>query len=270
MPAVSADVVINKAKSYVGMTELPPNSNNVIFNTHYYGKAVSGSAYPWCAVFLWDVFRLVGASELFFGGKKCAYTPTLANYYKQLGRWYSTPKVGDLVFYQFSGSSRINHVGIVIEVISNKKIKTIEGNTGSGNDANGGAVMIRDRATTYVKGYGRPDYKGSVSTNSDYSYLQFVKDVQRILNVPVTGNADSATFNATIKVSMTANRRHKIVLPIQKYLDYLGYDVGIPDCDYGIKTKKGVENFQKRWDKTPDGVLDAKERTWKELLKYKG
>ena len=223
----------------------------------------------WCCVFLWDVFRLVGTSELFYDGKKCAYTPTLANYYKSIGRWYSTPKVGDLVFYQFSGSNRINHVGLVIEVISNKKIRTIEGNTGSGNDANGGAVMIRDRATTYVKGYGRPRYTDSVNTDTGYSYLQFVKDVQKALNVPITGNADNTTFEATIKISMAANRRHKVVLPIQKYLQYLGYEVGTPDCDFGIKTKQGLENFQRSWTKNPDGVIDAKGRTWKELLKYK-
>lgn len=267
MAIVSASVVIEKAKSYVGMTELPPNSNNVIFNTHYYGKAVSGSSYPWCAVFLWDVFRLVGASELFYGGKKCAYTPTLANYYKNNGQWYSTPEVGDLVFYQFSGSNRINHVGIVVEVISRTKIKTIEGNTGSGNDANGGAVMLRDRSTTYVKGYGRPRYLGGQVSNSDYTYLQFVKDCQRILNVPVTGVADGNTLNATIKVSRKANRKHPIVLPIQKYLNLLGYNVGKEDGDFGILSENGLKLYQRQWMKNPDGIIDAKGRTWKEMLK---
>ena len=166
MAAVSASKVIAKAKSFVGTKESPANSNNVIFNTHYYGKAVSGSAYPWCAVFLWDVFRLCGASSLFYGGKKCAYTPTLANYYKNNKRWYSTPKVGDIAFFQWAGSNRICHVGLVIEVISSKQVKTVEGNTAVGNDSNGGEVMIRTRNIKDIKGFGRPAYSAESSTAS--------------------------------------------------------------------------------------------------------
>lgn len=32
--------VINKAKEYIGVTEEPPESNNVVFNTDYYGQEV--------------------------------------------------------------------------------------------------------------------------------------------------------------------------------------------------------------------------------------
>lgn len=44
--------VISLAKSECGTTEWPPNSNNVKYNTWFYKKPVSGSAYPWCAVFV--------------------------------------------------------------------------------------------------------------------------------------------------------------------------------------------------------------------------
>ena len=158
MAKVTASKVIAKAKSFLGTKESPKNSNNVIFNTHYYGKAVHGSAYPWCAVFLWDMFRLCGASELFYGGKKCAYTPELANYYKSHKQWYTTPNVGDIAFFQWANSSRICHVGLVIGVISKTQVKTIEGNTAIGNDSNGGEVMIRTRNIKDIKGFGRPNY----------------------------------------------------------------------------------------------------------------
>ncbi len=78
MANISANDIINIAKKYEGVKETPPNSNNVIFNTEYYGKAVSGKAYPWCLVFVWYVFKKAGASALFYDGQKCAYTPTMA------------------------------------------------------------------------------------------------------------------------------------------------------------------------------------------------
>lgn len=260
--------VYAEAKKHVGVKESPANSNNVIFNTEYYGKAVRGSAYPWCCVFLWYVFKHANASDLFYGGNKCAYTPTLANYYKNKKQWYTTPKVGDIVFYQFSGSNRINHVGIVIEVLASNKIKTIEGNTSSSNDANGGAVEIRTRTTKYVKGYGRPSYKAESnksSTDTKYTKTQFIKDLQAAIGVKVTGTANAETLDKTPTLSKTKNNRHKAVFPVQKYLNALGCNCGTPDGDFGSATDAGVKKFQ-TWMKKPDGELTAKGNTWKKLL----
>lgn len=274
MAAVKASVIIAKAKSYVGTKESPANSNNVIFNTDYYGKPVSGSSYPWCCAFLWDIFRMCGASSLFYGGKKCAYTPTLANWFKSNDAFFTTPKVGDIVFYQFKGSSRINHVGIVIEVISGTKIKTIEGNTSSSSDANGGAVEIRTRTTTYVKGYGRPAYASESSstsastankTSSSYTYTQFVKDVQKALGVTVDGSAGPKTIAATVTLSKTKNNKHAAVLPVQKYLNALGYNCGTADGSFGPKTDAAVKKYQ-TWMSNPDGEITAKGKTWKKLF----
>ncbi len=39
---VKASEVIALAKSYVGTKVSTANSNNVIFNTHYYGSKISG------------------------------------------------------------------------------------------------------------------------------------------------------------------------------------------------------------------------------------
>ena len=39
-------------RKQLSVREDPPNSNNVRYNTWYYGREVSGSAYPWCAVFV--------------------------------------------------------------------------------------------------------------------------------------------------------------------------------------------------------------------------
>jgi murein L,D-transpeptidase YcbB/YkuD len=53
---VTADMIVAKAKSQVGTKESPAGSNKVKYNTWYYGKEVSGSAYPWCMAFVSWVF----------------------------------------------------------------------------------------------------------------------------------------------------------------------------------------------------------------------
>ena len=52
---MKASIIIEKAKSFIGTTEYPPNSNNVIFNTDYYGRPVYGANFPWCMTFVWDI-----------------------------------------------------------------------------------------------------------------------------------------------------------------------------------------------------------------------
>lgn len=49
------------AAGQIGVTEYPSGSNKVKYNTWYYGSAVSGAAYPWCAVFVvWCFAVLAG------------------------------------------------------------------------------------------------------------------------------------------------------------------------------------------------------------------
>ncbi len=49
---VTPQMVLAVAKSQLGTKEKPKNSNNVIYNTWYYGHAVHGDAYPWCMTFV--------------------------------------------------------------------------------------------------------------------------------------------------------------------------------------------------------------------------
>ena len=112
---MKASTIIAKAQSYIGTKESPANSNNVIFNTHYYGKAVSGSAYPWCMAFVWDIFRMCGASSLFYNGQKTAYCPTLMSWAKSQGKFVTKNyKAGDVLFFNFSGGSEAKHTGFCV------------------------------------------------------------------------------------------------------------------------------------------------------------
>lgn len=156
----TAKELIACARKYVGVVEKP--INEVIFNTKYYGRAVNGSIYAWCCVFIWFCFQECNASELFCGGQKTALCQYALDYYRKKGQFYkSNPQPGDLVFYKFGSSSReTNHIGIVTEVLKNG-IKAIEGNTSSSNQANGGMVMEKTRVGNII-GYGRPAYEKEV------------------------------------------------------------------------------------------------------------
>lgn len=154
---MTAEKILEIARGEIGEREFPPNSNKIKYNTVYYGREVSGSNYAWCAVFVWWCFREAGAPELFYGGGKTAYCPTLKNYHKkQAVKGDYQP--GDVIFFNFSGKTNAAHVGIC-ESFDGTYITTIDGNTGTGNEANGGAVMRRKRSKKYIVGAYRPAYE---------------------------------------------------------------------------------------------------------------
>lgn len=51
------------ASGEVGMSEYPPNSNNVKYNTWYYGRQVMGKNYPWCATFISYIFSQLDGGD---------------------------------------------------------------------------------------------------------------------------------------------------------------------------------------------------------------
>lgn len=51
------------ASGEVGTTEYPPNSNNVKYNTWYYGHVVQGKNYPWCAAFISWLFYILDSGK---------------------------------------------------------------------------------------------------------------------------------------------------------------------------------------------------------------
>lgn len=149
--------VLQIAAWQIGVLESPAGSNAVKYNEAFYGRKVSGSAYPWCVTFVWWVFREAGfhlfktASCSAFVGQYKANAPgqiVRANY-----------RPGDIVFFDFSGRrAKTEHAGIVESVGADGTLTTIEGNTGTGDDANGGAVMRRTRKQGLVTCAVRPGY----------------------------------------------------------------------------------------------------------------
>ena len=151
----TAEKILEIARSQIGTRESPANSDNVKYNTVYYGREVSGK-YPWCAVFVWWVFREAGAPELYYGGGETAYCPTLMSFHKK--QKVTDYRPGDIVFFNFSSRSSAGHVGIC-ESWDGTYITTIDGNTGSASEDNGGAVLRRRRHKKFIVGAYRPEYQ---------------------------------------------------------------------------------------------------------------
>lgn len=169
--AVKASDIISAAKKEVGTKATP--IRNCKYNTWYYGHAVSGDCYHWCAVFVSWVFNQLGVlSSLLYGkNASCGY---MAKAFQDRGRLIvpksiSDVKAGDVVFFHWSnerstlvpGTYVSDHVGIVTGVNSNGTINTVEGNT---IDTVNGQVAARTRSLNVVSCLGRPNYAAGTAT----------------------------------------------------------------------------------------------------------
>lgn len=161
---MSLSKVIEIARGELGEHENPPGSNRVKYWQDY-DPAYQGQ--PWCVAFQWWCFWKAGESAAFFGGAKTASCGKLLKFYKE--NYQSVPvqdiAVGDLAFYNFSGSISPEHCGLITHVERSHSsilyVKSIEGNTTTtgGSEDNGGVVAEKVRYPRNIVGVARPKYK---------------------------------------------------------------------------------------------------------------
>lgn len=150
------------ARSEIGYVETPVNK------TKFAAEAGHAQGEPWCATFLVAIAHRVGLAL----PSHSAYTPTLAEGFKNAGTWHDDPAPGDFVFYDWPGDgvNRIQHVEVVADV-SVWSLATIGGNTSPdthGSQSNGGGVYPRKRPRdSSIIGFGRPDYTEADMALSD-------------------------------------------------------------------------------------------------------
>lgn len=156
----TAQQVLAKAISQLGLTENPPNSNRVPYWDAY---APHWQGSPWCNRFVsWSGWKVGAADQV----GVFDYCPYHVNWFKSRNQWLgrtTNPQPGDVVF--FADSSGVAcHVGFVEKALNASQVQTIEGNTSSDNNANGGRVERRVRnygtpgSSWYILGFGRPNY----------------------------------------------------------------------------------------------------------------
>lgn len=243
--------ILNMAASQNGVTEYPPNSNNVKYNTAYYGHEVSGSNYPWCCVYVWWVFNQFNPCLV----KKTASCQDLAQWFKDNGQWIEPGNQlpGDVVFYKFSTNNRwTNHTGIVDEVVGANAIYAWEGNTSQTSDDNGGAVMRRYR-TSNIVGYGRPKYEDSNEQKPDedtnYTYGIDVSECQNGIDWAKvkTDGISFACLRSTKKNGSTDARfEENLKGCIENHIDYSCYKYAYAKThDEARREADGVINLLK-------------------------
>jgi len=241
--------------------------------TDFYNGKKNGFA--WCDIFVdWcfvTAFGVTKALELLGQPKKscgagCTFS---AKYFKNIGCFYTAPKVGDQIFFKDSKGNPC-HTGIVYKVTTDK-VYTIEGNTSSesGVVANGGTVAKKsyDLNNSRIYGYGRPKYdaepvKAATKTNKVKEWQNAaIKDGYKFPKYGADGDwgseCESVAKKAICKKRLTYTNKNLTKI-VQKA-------VGVTaDGLFGNATRNAVIAYQKKNGLVADGAVGL--NTWKKIL----
>lgn len=274
--------VIATAKAEVGYLEKKSNSNlddktaNAGSNNYTkYWRDIANwglgnyQAQYWCAAFIfWCFVKTFGKDK---AKKLLLHSPyiscyTAGNLFKNAGRLYADPKVGDVVLFKKS-SGVFGHTGLVYKV-ANGYFYTIEGNTSSASGvvANGGAVAYKSYSISSAKSAGhkfaRPDYSlvGTVAISNSTT----TKTSTTSKKIPILASASP---------NLKKGSKGTQVGYLQKDLNYLNFKGKdgkklTVDKKFGANTEYALKAFQKKYGLTVDGIYGAKSQAkMKTLLK---
>lgn len=152
---MTAAALIAEARKHVGYVEGPKKDN-------LFGKWYGMNGAPWCAMFVSYCMNISGSGALIKGAqgpKGFASCGAGIKFFKAKKAWFpaSAAKPGDLVFFDWERDGEQDHVGIVVSNDpKTKTMKTIEGNTSSASQSNGGTVAAKTRNYSVIMGVGRP------------------------------------------------------------------------------------------------------------------
>lgn len=184
--AANRERVVAIAKGWLGYNERDKSHRKIvdIYNAHNplaQGYKVTYTD-AWCATFVSAVMIEAGLTDI--APTECS-CPRMIELYKKKGKWVEsdsyTPKVGDIVMYDWQDSGigdnvgTPDHVGIVTKV-TNGVITVIEGNIDN-------AVGYRSLVVNgkFIRGYCTPDYESKdgkkVPDAIDQTIQNAIKDI---------------------------------------------------------------------------------------------
>lgn len=277
-----ASKVIEIAQAEVGYLEKKTNSNldsktaNAGYNNYtkyakefdtkypnfYNGKK---NGYAWCDIFVdWCVVKAFGVEDalkllgqpLKSCGAGCSWS---ARYYKNIGRFYKTPKVGDQIFFKDSSGDPC-HTGLVYKVTATR-VYTIEGNTSSASGvvSNGGAVATKSYSLTYsrIYGYGRPKYDAEPKKTTTPTKKAYTGTFPSVTVTYYVTNEKGKKVKKTRNYLQYGDKGTQ-VKNLQKFLNWYGGYKLVVDGDFGAKTLATVKDFQKKNNLDIDGLFGKK------------
>lgn len=228
--AVTGDKIVSKALKYLG-------SGGGKFWKDY--GLPTGTA--WCCAFVWDIFRMCGASKLFYGGEKTAYVPTAQQWLKKNCKHVkmADARPGDIVIFTWSGNgynsekgATRDHIGLIRSKGTSSIAYTVEGNT------LGGKVAKRTRASRYIYAIYRPNYPKKTNSKKKTYSGAFPK-------LPKRGYFKTGDKGAQVK-------------RLQKLLNW-AIDAGLAvDGEIGKKTKAAIGTFQASYKLKVDYLFGSK------------
>lgn len=110
--------------------------------------------------------------------------------------------------------------------------------------------------------------RNGIVTDGEYRHEDFVREVQFCTGATPDGKQGKETLSKTVTVSAKKNRKHFVVMPLQKRFKKLGYYTGEVDKIAGKLFTAAVNAYQSivLGYKKPDGEVTAKGKMWKKML----
>jgi hypothetical protein len=134
--------IVEIARKEIGTTESPRNSNKT-----KYGKWFGWDGVAWCGMFVSWCYDQAGLRLPNIGfSKGFAGCQTAVRYFRKHKMITTNPSPGDIVFFDWNNDKRHDHTGIFVRwIVKGSTFESIEGNTSSTNQSNGGNVELRVR-----------------------------------------------------------------------------------------------------------------------------
>ena len=233
-------------------------------------------------VYNYDMFKMGGNCTTYAFGRTAELldrkptgmpTSNAENWYTDVKNFSKgkTPKLGAVVCWKkgkiHNGADGAGHVAIVEELFKDGSITISESGKRS--------FLFRTRKLKppyTLSGYQLEGFiylPVEFDNPNNSAYTTFVKEAQKACGANVDGKAGPETLSKTITISKNKNQRHKVVKHLQVYLRSLGYNLGSYGADgcIGNDMVKVIKQYQKDHGCISDGIITAKQLTWKKLLK---
>lgn len=210
----------------------------------------------WCATTVSAAYFACGLVDAIVPECSCFY---MVDGFKKMGHWIENdsyePKPGDIVIYSYSGEKadykNTDNVGIpehtgIVEKYTDGIITVIEGNY---SDAVGRRYV--EKNGRYIRGFCIPDFGNSAEESKTPAKEPIVKEKVEIQGITVT--LPVLSYGSVCKT----------VAALQAMLNGYGFNCGEVDGEFGSKTLKALQEYQKARGLDVSGKTDAV--TWSAL-----